>query len=235
MIEVVQHGDEYVMEFPGVPAPYAPRLRRAGEPNGPLLIVGGPYDGLSVSTVHRDGVDRLLIGDALTLPRWRESADAPAGATVIRGLPAWPDPPDAGTLRRYETLLAEVLGSGGGVVRPPAAVALGSWARWLSDREAVLFHGSDNGGLDVLYPRRTSYEVDDQAQRGNRCAMDGCTCWPATRFTDCRSCPVARRRTSGAARRRWWHWRVCRYARRTSRSTTASAATTTGTCSGSAN
>jgi hypothetical protein len=172
LIEVVQHGDEYVMEFAGVPAPYAPRLRRpAGEPDGPLVIVGGPYDGLSVTTVHRDGVDHLLVGGVLTLPPWREPADAPAGAAVIRGLPAWPDPPDAGTVRRYETLLAEVRGSGGGVVRPPDGMALDSWVRWLSDRNAVLFHGSDNGGLDVLYPRRTSYEVDDQAQRGNRDAV----------------------------------------------------------------
>jgi hypothetical protein len=172
LIEVVQHGDEYVMELSGVPAPYAPRLRRsAGEPDGLLVIVGGPYDGLSVTTVHRDGVDHLLVGGVLTLPRWRESADAPPGAGLIRGLPVWPDPPDAGTVRRYETLLAGVRGSGGSVVRPPADVALDSWVRWLSDQNAVLFHGSDNGGLDVLYPRRTSYEVDDQAQRGNRAAV----------------------------------------------------------------
>jgi hypothetical protein len=168
LIEVVPDGDGYLLEIPGVPAPYAPRLRPgAGGSHGPLVIVGGPYDGLSVTTVHRDGVLHLLVGGVLALPPWSE----PAGAAMIRGLPAWPDPPDAETERRYEALLAEVLGSGGGVVRPPAGVALGPWVRWLSDRDAVLFHGSDNGGLDALYPRRTSYEIDDQAQRGNRAAV----------------------------------------------------------------
>ena len=175
LIEVRPDGDGYRLEIPGVPASYAPRLRRRagepGEPDGPLVVVGGPYDGLNVTTVHRDGVDHLLVGGVLALAPWRDSTDAPAGAAVIRSLPAWPQPPDAGTERRFENLLAQVRGGGGGVVRPPADVALGSWVRWLSDRDAVLFHGSDNGGLDVLYPRRTSYEVDDQAQRGNRAAV----------------------------------------------------------------
>jgi hypothetical protein len=76
-------------------------------------------------------------------------------------------------VRRYETLLADVRGSGGGVVRPPAGIALDSWVRWLGDRNEVLFHGSDNGDLDTLFPRRTSYEVDDQARRGNRAAVYG--------------------------------------------------------------
>jgi hypothetical protein len=41
----------------------------------------------------------------------------------------------------------------------------------LTDRDAVLFHGSADGGLDILHPRRTSYEYDDQAGRGNRAAV----------------------------------------------------------------
>jgi hypothetical protein len=168
LIEVVRRDGELVVVVPDVPEQYAPRLHGSdADPAGPLVMLGGPYHGLTVETVQRDGVDHLLIGGVVTLPPWR----APAGGALIRGLPAWPDQIDADTERRYANLLGTVRGAGGAVVQPPADVALGSWVGWLTDQDAVLFHGSADGGIDVLHPRRTSYEFDDQAQRGNRAAV----------------------------------------------------------------
>lgn len=44
----------------------------------------------------------------------------------------------------------------GGQVRPPAGVALGPWIRWLTDQQVVLFHGSPDGDITELLPRRTT-------------------------------------------------------------------------------
>jgi hypothetical protein len=166
LIEVVERDGALVVAFPDVPAEFAPRLvRRDGDPPGAWEMAGGPYHGLTVERTAHDGADRLLIGRTIALPPWR------ASPAVIRGLPAEPECVDADTVRRYAALLDRVWSAGGGVVDPPPGLELSSWVRWLSDQGVVLYHGSPDPGHDVLVPRRTSYELDDAAERGNRAAV----------------------------------------------------------------
>jgi hypothetical protein len=169
MVEIVRVDGELVVLFPGVPKGWHPRLVPGPDPAGPPVIRGGPYDGLPVTAVERDGTWSLVIGGRLRLPRW-----GPAEENLIRGLPAPSTSsaqPEVETERRYAELLERALGAGGAVVQPPAGLRLAPWVRWVTEQQVVLLHGSGDGHLDVLIPRRNSYELDDQHERGNRAAV----------------------------------------------------------------
>jgi hypothetical protein len=71
----------------------------------------------------------------------------------------------------YRALLDQALGAGGGPVEPPAGVSLADWVGWASRQQVVLFHGTGDGTIAEFAPRRTSYELRDQASRGNRGAV----------------------------------------------------------------
>jgi hypothetical protein len=141
----------------GVPAAYAPRL----EPDGTGWVVRGrPYDGLILVP---DG-DALLLGGALRLVR-----DASATGPAAVRLP--PPAPDPETVAGFEAVLAGVRDAGGAAVALPPGFALGDWLAWLTDRDEFLFHGSQDGSLGTLEPRRTSWELQDEGGRGNLAAV----------------------------------------------------------------
>ena len=168
LVEIVRRAGDLVVLFADLPEELAPRLRHAdADPSAPLTMRGGPYDGLTVTTVDRDGVPHLLIGGTVTMPPW----EAPAAGSAVHAIPVWPTGPDPDAEPAYSALLAEARDAGGRTIQPPPDLALGRWVRWLTEQDSVLFHGSADGAIDRLLPRRTSYELDDQAERGNRPAV----------------------------------------------------------------
>jgi hypothetical protein len=165
MIETVADGDDVLVRYPGVPAEFLPRIV-AGVAG--FELTGGSFDGLGVEVVERAGVPHLLVGGTITLPPWSLEPDVDRR---IEGLPVQPVPVEAATEQAYRGFLAEVLAAGGGPVRAPAGVPLAGWLRWASDEQVVLFHGTGEGGIDQFVPRRQSYELRDEAGRGNRGAV----------------------------------------------------------------
>ncbi len=159
-IEIARRDDKLLLLAPGAPEEFAPAL--VADTDGRFLISGGSYGGLSVHVGERNGAPHLVIGDVITLPAWDESSGTPS----VVGVPAPPMQLDLATERRYSELLEEVRAADGGVV-VPHGIALDAWIRWLTDQDVVLFHGSASGEIDELIPRRTSYEVNDEAGRGN--------------------------------------------------------------------
>ena len=181
VIEIVRSGDDVLVISSGVPRDLAPRLEPADptDPTAPAVIRGGPYHGLTVTTAKREGQSHLVVGGVVHLPRWDTSSPVPP----VAGLPAPAVEVTPDTERAYRQLLDQVRAAHGAQVRSPVGVALGSWIRWLTDQQVVLFHGSPDGAIAQLLPRRTSYELNDEAGRGNLGAVyatdDG---WWATWF-----------------------------------------------------
>lgn len=153
--------------MPGVPEALFPRLDAPGgsDPAGPAVIRGGPYHGVRVTAAEFDGVAHLVLNGSVTLPRWDPAN--PVSSVVGLPTPAAEVPPE--TERAYREQLSRVLAADGAPVRPE--VPTGPWVGWLTGQQSVLFHGSPDGDIDRLLPRRTSYELNDEAGRGNRRAV----------------------------------------------------------------
>lgn len=172
-IEITRSGEEIVALTPGLPEELAPRLV-ASDPGAPAVIQGGPYHGLTVASAERDGTRHLVLGGTITLQPWDESSPVPP----VLSIPAPPTEVDPDTERAYQDLLDQVRVASGAQLSLPAEVSLGPWIQWVTRQQVVLFHGSADGGIEELLPRRTSYEINDEAGRGNRGAVyathDGC-------------------------------------------------------------
>jgi hypothetical protein len=165
MIEVLDGAGDLLIRYPGVPARFAPR---AVAVDGELRLRGGPFDGLSVRVEEREGLPHLVFGDTVSLPPWSSEPD------VTRFVPGLPGPPvavDPAVEPAYRALLAEVWVAAGGVVRPPDGVSVSGWLRWVADEQVVLFHGTGDGAIEEFVPQRLSYELRDEAGRGNRGAV----------------------------------------------------------------
>jgi hypothetical protein len=154
VLEIRRDGAGLFLAAPGVPVELAPRLDP--DPGGGYRVTGQPYEGLRLEIAG----DGLRLGGVLRLVR----DDAASGPTGVL-LPA--SAPDRATLAAYRSLLEQARRAGGAVLQPPDGLDLGDWLIWLTEREELLFHGSDNGELEVLQPRRESWEMSDEGGRGN--------------------------------------------------------------------
>ena len=76
--------------------------------------------------------------------------------------------PDAATEAAFQTLYAARIEHGGGTL-VPYALSAPKWQFlcWLADTQAVLLHGSGNGGITEFEPRK----ADDVDEFGNRSAV----------------------------------------------------------------
>jgi hypothetical protein len=166
LVEVAMDGADLVLRYPGVPDEFAPRVPAAGP--AAYVIRGGPWDGLAIAPVDRDGVPHLVIGDTLTLAR---AADGSASRHAVQSVPGPPAAVQPAAEAAYRALLDRALAAGGGVLEPPAGLSVADWVGWASRRQVVLFHGTGDGGIEEFVPRRTSYEVRDHAGRGNHGAV----------------------------------------------------------------
>jgi len=109
LVEIVRRAGDLVVLFADLPEELAPRLCHAdADPSAPLTMRGGPYDGLTVTTVDRDGVPHLLIGGTVTMPPWEE----PAAGSAVHAIPVWPTGPDPDAEPAYSALLAEARDAG---------------------------------------------------------------------------------------------------------------------------
>lgn len=151
------------MLAPGVPEEVAPRLEQSGSG---LVLRGGPYDGVGAELVDRGEIAHLVLGGVLALTPWTDAATPP-----VPGIPVPPVRVDPVSERAYRELLDQALRAGGDAFDPPADLPRADWLRWVGEQQVVLFHGSPDGGIAEFVPRRTSYELDDQAGRGNRAAV----------------------------------------------------------------
>ena len=163
LVEVVDRGGELLVLAPGVPEEVAPRLEQSGSG---LVLRGGPYDGVGAELVDRGGIAHLVLGGVLALAPWTDAAIPP-----VPGIPVPPVRVDPVRERAYRELLDQAQGVGGDALDPPADLPRADWLRWVGEQQVVLFHGSPDGGITEFVPRRTSYELDDQADRGNRAAV----------------------------------------------------------------
>ena len=153
VLELTAGPDGLRLLAPGVPADHG--LELVPDAVG-FVLRGHPYDGL---TLRPDGAD-LLLGGGLRLVR----DDAATGPTAV----PMPTPaPDPATERAFEAFTSEVRLAGGAEVQPPPHLALGDWLAWLPGRDELLFHGSPDGSIARLEPRRESWELQDEGGRGN--------------------------------------------------------------------
>jgi hypothetical protein len=165
LIEIVAEGDGLAVRYPGVPAEFLPGIAAR---DGAYVMVGGPLDGLRLDVAEFDGVPHLVVADTVTLPPWSTEPDPErfVEAVVVEHETVGP-----AVDKVHREFLEQVRAAGGGVVRPPDGVRVADWLRWAGDQDVLLFHGTGNGEIEQFVPRRTSYEVKDEAGRGNRAAV----------------------------------------------------------------
>ncbi|NEE04661.1 hypothetical protein [Phytoactinopolyspora halotolerans] len=166
-IDVVRRGDEVIVTILGIPEEFSPRLVHDAADPAAGILRGGHLDGTTIRVLDDDGTDRLIVGDVLSFPRWND--DSPVSPVMTHLMP--PPDVDPATEASYRAMLHDTLSANGAVVEPVAGIDVGAWVHWLTQQDTVLFHGSQNGDIEALAPRRTSYEINNQAGRGNLAAV----------------------------------------------------------------
>jgi hypothetical protein len=166
-IDVVRQGAEIIVITLGVPEEFAPRLVRDDADPTLAVLRGGNLDGTTVRLLTDGEAESLLLGDVITIPRWNDECVSPP----VRTHPLPPLTVEPKTEVSYRTMLNKALNAQGAAVVPLAGIDLAAWVRWVTQQDMVLFHGSRDGDIETLIPRRTSYEINNQAGRGNLAAV----------------------------------------------------------------
>lgn len=162
---IIQSGpDGPVMRFPECPPGFEARLVPTGE--GFFRIEGGAYPGAEVGI---DGPGRLTVGGVIPVTRLERAAQPPPGG----GLVAPPLDLDDSELRRCERLWAMADHPSRTIDLELGGIVPHRFVQWLMANELVIFHGSNDAGIEELAPVRRSMELNDATGRGNRGAVYG--------------------------------------------------------------
>lgn len=166
---IVESDGGYVMVDPSTPPGFEPTLEAAGP--GRVRVASGPYAGMElVITKDHEGAVGLSIADTVPITR----LPSPPVREPGTGLTLPPLRPTPERQEAFTRIWGEIdADRSGGVVDDPALHPLHPFARWLTDRDAVIFHGSNDPHIDVFEPVRRSMEIRDHTGRGNLGAVYG--------------------------------------------------------------
>lgn len=156
--------DGPVLRFPECPPGFEARLVPTAD--GVFRIEGGAYPG---AELRIDGPDRLTVGGVIPVTRLERAAQPPPGG----GLVAPPLDLDDRELCRCEWLWAMVDHPSRTIDLELGGVVPHRFVQWLMAHDLVIFHGSNDAGIEELVPVRRSMELNDATGRGNRGAVYG--------------------------------------------------------------
>lgn len=163
---IVEDGRRLLVRYPEAPAAYESPLTELD--GGGLLVETGPLAGARIEfTRSADGSVRGLAGGVLAVSPLDRSAAPPPGS----GLTAPDLELEAVEERAFGELWDEVVAGADGRLIEPGSVT--RFVQWLMAKEAVIFHGSTNAGIEEFRPIRTSMELNDETGRGNLGAVYG--------------------------------------------------------------
>lgn len=169
-IYVFEHDGDLVMTFPGVPAPFAARVIPEGDH---FRLEGGQLDGSELIFAEGYPSPGGTLGNVIEFRRASEPLDAfkaPGG----RGLLPPPFNPSTAERHTYERLLHDVRTNlDGGLLEWNLAWPKWRFIEWLTQQEAVIFHGSPKSDIESFLPVRHSVEIMDQGGTGNLAAIYG--------------------------------------------------------------
>ena len=168
-VEIRYKAGELLAAVPGVPPGYEMRLLPAGDHC--FRIAGGPLTG-AVSTFRLGGDGRaeaIAVGPE-ELSRIEEDQVKPPEPHTFLRAPAMETNParDEAFAGLFRSILERRDGSWIDYQLP---YPKHEFLRFVTDREAVLFHGSGRPDIDEFLPVRTSYELRDRGGRGNQQAV----------------------------------------------------------------
>jgi hypothetical protein len=156
--------DGPVLRFPECPPGFEARLVPMGERT--FRVEGGPYPG---AELRIDGPDRLSVGGQIPVSRLDRPAQPPPGG----GLVAPPLELDDDEQQRCERLWAVADHPSRHLDLDLDGLDSLGFIQWLTANELVIFHGSNDVGIEELLPERKSMELSDPTGRGNRGAVYG--------------------------------------------------------------
>ncbi len=156
------------MSSPGVPSEFAAPLHAIGKDR--FTIGRGQFEGarLHFSMNERVSTGFLVGGEhefrrVAQLPRWSP------GHGLVFG-----EGPDSRHASAFQDLLQGIMERRDGALLPyDLSEPKHEFVRYVSSRDAVIFHGSKRGDIDEFSTRRTSLELKDSTGRGNLPAVYG--------------------------------------------------------------
>lgn len=161
---VVDGPSGVMVRFPEAPSGYEGRLVEAGEDR--WRIEGGPFPGAELVS---NGSGGWSIGGYVPLTR----LDRPAASAAGAGLTAPPLDLDPAESDDFTRLWARLDHPSHQPDVDTGGHAPHRFVQWLMASDLVIFHGSNDPGLDELSPVRRSMEMFDSAARGNLNAVYG--------------------------------------------------------------
>jgi hypothetical protein len=153
-----------VLRFPECPPGFEARLVEAWE--GTFRIEGGAYPG---AELRIEGPDRLIVGGLIPVTRLERRAQPPPGG----GLVSPPLELADGDVEKCERLWAVADHPSRHLDLDLDGMAALRFVQWLMRNDLVIFHGSNDVGIEELAPVRKSMELSDATGRGNRGAVYG--------------------------------------------------------------
>ena len=164
-IEVRVHNGELVAAVPGVPPGYEITMEPLGDHR--FRMLSGPVLGaLATFRLGAAGVaDAILVGpeELIRVPAGQIPAPQP-----YQNLRAPHLEIDAAREQAFAALFQSILVCrDGGWIDYELAYPKHEFLRYVSNQQAVLFHGSNRSDIDEFQPRRLSYELRDRSGRGN--------------------------------------------------------------------
>lgn len=160
-----------VATMPGVPAGYEVRLEPVGEDS--FINLGGPADG-SVAKFMRDPSGKVVAMRVGPIELARVDPD------VLRYLPVAPRilaPEIVFTPQKtkaFEHIFqACITNPQGETIDYQLPYSKYEFIQYVSDKQAVIFHGSNHTDIEIFQPVRTSMELMDESGRGNVAGVYG--------------------------------------------------------------
>jgi hypothetical protein len=171
VLDVQKIGGHLAASMPGVPDSYEIVLEPEGEDR--FRCHGGPIDGSAVTFVRDDAgvvtalragpfeLAKITPGDLEKLP-------------VIERLPAPECDLTPEKLDQFEDLLNHCLArTDGGWIDYDLPYPKHEFVQYLSEQDEVIFHGSNDVGIEDFQPVRKSFELMDETGRGNVAGVYG--------------------------------------------------------------
>ena len=171
LLEIKVHQGELVGLIPGIPHEYAVRLVPAGVDR--FRLIGGPADGaIAIFSADETGQAEGIQVGTFHMPKIaaEQALDLPVtGQLLAPEMGITPEKQAA-----FERLLEEALSQADGDwIDYDLPYPRHEFVQFVTAREVVIFHGSNNQQIESFIPVRKSFELRDETGRGNLQAVYG--------------------------------------------------------------
>ena len=170
LFHVQQRDGELVAALSGAPEGYEIELEPLGGAH--YRMGSGPVTGLPFS-FERDASGQVFAIQAGNIQVSRVSPEQAARLPVTGRFPAPPVTYTPEKTAAFSALLDRALGSNGSWLEYELPFPRHEFIQYVTARQAVIFHGSNNQDIETFAPLRTSTELYDHSGRGNRMAVYG--------------------------------------------------------------